>query len=273
MDSRSSEKILRKLRKENNETNFLSTVSEFRFIQFLEQKELQVEYEPRIEGLNPDLRILLESSAVYADVKRFNLSDLDQKNKRFFDQLFEALKQVKHSVYVFVTQLQEFDYDSYSISALATEIEAWLFSEKRNIGDQWMDHQGFLKVQIEKINTGKNRVLSCDTPPTPVTHPRKILSVVEEKVEKYREAILDQGIPFFVCLDLVFAGTFDPQDFWDFYIGEKGTNITTGSNFFEPGAFFTHPSIAKMIGLLIRYNQEFFWIQNPLKEDVMNLGR
>ena len=48
LSGKNKKKFIRNFKKESQEENFLSTLSEFRFAQFLEKESLNYEYEPTI---------------------------------------------------------------------------------------------------------------------------------------------------------------------------------------------------------------------------------
>jgi hypothetical protein len=97
----------------------------------------------------------------------------------------------------------------------------------------------------------------------PKIHVSKPASDILSKIRTYQEVIIDSGFPFFVGIDLTFDTLKDPEDYWVQFLGGSCMNIDTAVESFQLGEFYVNSEFDGLTGLLIRYNNQFYWLNNP----------
>lgn len=254
-------KFERKLKKESQKDNFLSTISEFRFCQFLEKESFEYEFEPKFGSKRPDFLFKThKDETVYFDVKRFNVSDFDKRNQRMLYELCTRLKTIKKPYYLHVDQLAiELNFD---INKAFIEIEKWILNNDLNEGDYYT-YQDELKIEIEKTDGIKDHVLYMYSSENPKIHVNKPMTDIISKISSYQDSIIKNGFPFFVAIDLTYDTLKDPSDYWLQFLGGSCMDITSWSESFRLGAFYNNSLLNSLVGLLIRYNNQFYWLNNP----------
>ncbi len=251
------EKFIREFKKEKNRTNFLSRISELKFAEFLEREAIHYEYEPTIQKKTPDFKLSLKSNGfAYFDVKRFNISDLDKQNDKKLYDLAKRLKTIEKPYYVHLDQIEkelEFDLDlAFNV------IKKWILQNPLKEGDEF-NYKNQFNIEITKIKGIKNHVLYSYSSNNPKIHPAKIVSDVLSKIKSYQKVIIDKGLPFFVGIDLTIGTLKDPDDYWIQFLGNSSIN----EELFQFGEFHTDSRFDGLSGLLIRFSNQFYWINNP----------
>jgi len=74
---------------------------------------------------------------------------------------------------------------------------------------------------------------------------------------------MDKGIPFFIAIHLTVDTLKSPWDYWIFFLGGTYESIDTGEVSFQLGEFYQNQELDNLIGLLIYYNEQFYWLKNP----------
>lgn len=255
------QKFIREFKKEKDKTNFLSRISELRFAEFLEGESIDYEYEPIIEGKTPDFKLnLTTNSSVYFDVKRFNISDFDKLNDRKIYDLAERLKTIQKPYYVHIEQIKkklEFDLDlAFNV------IEKWIIEKVLQKGDAF-NYENQFNIEVTKTNGIKDYVLYSYSGENPKISQNKPASDILSKLRTYEQIIIDKGLPFFVGIDLTFDTLKDPHDYWVQFLGCYCMNIDTNEESFQLGEFYDNSEFNGLTGLLIRYSNKFYWLNNP----------
>ena len=196
----------------------------------------------------------------YFDVKRFNISDFDKQNDRKLRDLAERLKTIAKPYYVHLEQIEKelkFDLDiAFSV------IEKWILQNILKEGDDY-NYKNQFNVEITKTKGIKNYVLYSYSGENPKIHPRKLVSDVLSKIISYQEVIIDRGFPFFVGIDLTLDTLKNPTDYWIQFLGGSCVNIDKKVDPFQLGEFYADSRFDGITGLLIRFNNEFYWLDNP----------
>lgn len=261
LSNQSKEKFLRKLKKEKQEKNFLSIISEFRFCQFIESEGFECTYEPKIGGKTPDFRIRTRNEkTIYFDVKRFNTSDIDSNNNRKLHEFCEKLKSIKKPYYIQVKQVSD-KIDS-NIDVAFYKAREWIIDDTRKKDDFYILSPDF-KIKIKKTDGINDSVLCTIIINKPRIHIKKPISDILDKVKTYQNEIINKEIPFFVAIDLTTDTLKNPFDYWLQFLGRSSMDISAGVESFRLGEFYNNKELNGLVGLLIRYNYEFYWINNP----------
>ncbi|AIZ41137.1 hypothetical protein [Cellulophaga baltica] len=256
LSGKNKEKFIRYFKNEKQKVNFLSLLSEFRFAQFLEGESFVYEYEPTIGLKTPDFAFeLTNKNLVYFDVKRFNISDLDKKNDKKLYDLAELLKTIEKPYYVYLEQIEkELDFD---LEITFEVIKKWLLHNNLNKGDSF-NYENLFRVEIGIENKNRNHVLYSYICKNPNIHISKLASDVLSKVRTYQKDIIDNGLPFFVGIDLTSDTLKDPLDYWIQFLGGSSMNNDTSID-----SFYTNSEFNGLTGLLIKYCDQFYWLNNP----------
>ncbi len=249
-------KFKKKLHKETQKANFLSTISEFKFAKFLELENLEYTYEPKIaQNKTPDFGLEINNSNTFFDVKRFNISDNDKEDGYILSDLCNELELIKKPYAIDVQQISkslEIDVD-----LAKQEIEKWLLSDEITPYSSYI-YDDQLQIDIIGVHDSCENIIFMFTPNTPKIHPSKIKSDIIKKLESYNEAIIESNIPFFVAIDLTFDTLIDPRDYMYFFMASPSIN-----NSYVLGEFYNDKKLNGLTGILISYNTKFYWINNP----------
>jgi len=257
----SKKKFKKKLKEEKDEINFLSTISEFRFCQFIETERFEYTYEPKIEKKTPDFLIKTENNeTIYFDVKRFNTSDFESTNRRKLYQFCEKLKSIKKPYYLKIEHIS--DKIEFNIDEAFSKAKKWIIDKSRKKNDSYIINTD-LKIEIVKTDGIKDHVLYLFSGNNPKIHTSKPKSNIIDKIRTYQNEIINKGTPFFVAIDLTFNTLKDPSDYWLQFLGGSLIDISTGTESFRLGEFYDDNELNGLAGLLIRYNNEFYWLNNP----------
>ena len=263
-------RFLNKFNSETDKTNFLSRLSEFKFVQFFDREGLKFDYDTTFKKQKPDIKIKLADTEIIADIKRFNLSELDQDKEDFFYRLTKILKTIKVPYKVRIKQEESFDYKKIDIEVLRDNFEGWIKNKNISVGDIF-NYQDLFNIEIVKRNkmTDYVQFTSYSTFDNKI-NPHKILNIVSDKINIYQKNFIDNGFPFFICVDIVFETLITPEDFELRFLGDISLSNCELQDSISSGGFNNDDKFAKIIGLLIRYNGDFYWIHNPKHKDFFN---
>lgn len=254
---------------ESNKTNFLSLLSEFRFVEFFVKEGLTFDYDTTYKNLKPDIRIKLNEQEVIGDIKRFNLSESDQIKEDFFYRLARNLKSINKPYYVRIKQTKPFAYSTVDVDEIKHDFMIWVSKENINVGDTFYFKDMF-SIEVTKLNGIRDYILYSYSTLDNKINPNKILNIIRDKITAYEEAFIDKGIPFFICVDMVFEAMIDPEEFEVKYLGGLSLNINDSTESFDLGKFYNDTKFGKIIGILLRYNGDFYWVKNPRHQKVLN---
>jgi hypothetical protein len=261
LSDKNREKFIRNFKVESQEENFLSTLSEFRFAQFLERELVDYEYEPTIGQKKPDFVFkLTNNELVYFDVKRFNVSDFDKRNDKILYELAELLKTIKKPYYLHIEQIKK--ELSFDLQSTFLGVEKWILQNDLREGNSY-NYKDMFRIEISKTNGIKNHVLYSYRGKNPTIHANKPVSDILSKIRTYQKVIIDYGFPFFVGIDLTIDTLKDPLDYWIQFCGASCIDIDTEIESFQLGEFYTNPELDGLTGLMIRFNNQFYWLKNP----------
>ena len=203
---------------------------------------------------------LTAKDLVYFDVKRFNISDFDKQNDRKLYDLAQRLKTIEKPYYVNLKQMEnELNFDLDSAFGV---IEKWILQNNLKVGNT-LNYENLFNIKITKTKGIKNHVLYSYNGKNPKIHLDKPTSDILSKVRAYQKVIIDSGFPFFVGIDLTFDTLKDPLDYLIQFLGGSCMNIDTKIESFQLGEFYTISEFDGLTGLLIRYNNQFYWLNNP----------
>lgn len=206
-----SKRFINKFKSENDKTNFLSRLSEFRFVQFFIKEGLKFDYDTTYYKQKPDIKIDFENREIIADIKRFNLSERDQDKEDFFYRLTIILKTIKKPYKVRIKQFKGFDYKMIDLKAFRNKFEIWINKKDNSVGDIFY-YQDLFTIEITKQNNATDYIqISSYSTLNNKINPYKILNIVSDKIDAYEKNFIEKGFPFFVCVDIVFETMITPE--------------------------------------------------------------
>lgn len=261
-------KFLRGFKKEKDQTNFFSRVSELKFAEFLVRESINFEYEPTIEDKTPDFKIHLPNNRpVFFDVKRFNISDSDKLNHNKLYDLAKGLKTIQKSYTVLITQTKrELNFD---LDLTINSIEKWILHNTLKKGDVF-NYENKFNVVITKTDGNTDHLICFLNPENPKINQKKSADDILTKLKAYQEVIIANGYPFFVGIDLTYKTLKDPNDYWVEFLGGSCFHTESNLESFKLGKFYNQSEFDGLTGLLIRYNNQFYWLNNPRNSNHVN---
>jgi hypothetical protein len=238
-------------------------------VEFFVKEDLTFDYDTTNKNLKPDIRIKLDNQEIIGDIKRFNLSDCDQIKEDFFYRLASSLKSIYKPYYVFINQIKPFNYDTVNVDEIKNDFKVWVSRENIIFGDIFI-FQDLFSIEVTNLNGVRDYILYSYSTLDNKINPNKILNVVIDKITTYEETFIDKGIPFFVCVDMVFDALIEPEDFEVKYNRGLTLSIDDSTESYFLGEFKNDTKFEKMIGILLRYNGDFYWVKNPKQQKVLN---
>ena len=280
-------RILKTLNNEKEKMNFLSTVAEIQFGLFFVKLGLEIEYDKKYpNNQKPDWSIIVSDSIVIAEVYRLGKSQKDQARSDFEYPLMKKLEKLTHRYLIKMTFLDEyFDTAKFNIDQIVKELDNWLTNGRKNKGETIILQKNFL-FEIRKIDTPKNHLYCIGNASTIEIKQEKLEQLgklnpnqISKKLTKYNSLILENNSPYILCVSIDFGSGFDFNDFNEYFIGKGVENIDFGTplgnmeefkqwgkTWTELGEFYNNPTLS---GLILLYNNEFRFIPNPNRNQVI----
>lgn len=245
----------------DDEINFKSTISEFRFAQFLEKETLAYEYNPKIDIKTPDFKFKSDREILYYfDVKRFNIPDFSVRDNNKIAELVQKIETINKPYEIYVDPIKKGDH--VNLDLIFNKIKNWILKEKRKEGD--ILKYDIYEIEIVKTNGFNSHIICNSSEKNPEINNKKITSIIIDKINSYQKSIIEKGIPFFVGLHLTFETSIRPIDYYLEFLGSYSMNSKTRiTDRFQLGEFYINPKFSQIIGLLILFDKQFYWVKNP----------
>jgi len=280
-------RILKALNNEKEKMNFLSTVTEIQFGLLFVKLGFEIEYDKKYpNNQKPDWSIFVSDSIVLAEVYRLGKSQKDQARSDFEYPLMKKIEKLNHRYLIKMTFLDEyFDTAKFNTEIIVGELDNWLTNSSKNKGETIILQKNFL-FEIRKTNTPKNHLYCIGNASSIEIKQEKLEQIeklnpneISKKLTKYNSLILENHSPYFLCVSIDFISGFDFNDFIEYFLGKGVENIdfdTTLGNMAEfkqwgktwttLGEFYNNQTLS---GLILFYNNEFKFIQNPNRNQVI----
>ncbi len=152
-------KIIKRLEKESDKNNFLSTIVEIRFGRLFCELGFQAEYDKVFPNKQrPDWEIRCGEAAAICDVYRLGQSARDQIRSDFESQLIEKLQKIPQSYFLKISfAKRHIDSTLYDVEVIANEVREWLVTSPKEVGDK-ITIQGDFGFEIIKSRTDVEHV-------------------------------------------------------------------------------------------------------------------
>lgn len=277
-DSKHKLGLLNSLSKENNEIDFLSTITKIHFGIFFDKYSLSVRHEKSHDGLTPDWTFDINGQEIIAEVLRLNPSLSDKVKLDFDDNFMDAIHEIKTSCFL------SFDYDEKVIDREAIDIqmckvlvENWL-NNKPAINDTIIL---FDTIEIQLINYPPNIDHAClagggGSINFNYNRLNGDNSALLRKVQKYSSIIGKYNLPYIVCIYMDFHTWFRKDDLYNTLYrlsAEHEAKINYFSHNIENVLFYSDRELMTNVsGILLRQNDEFTYYHNYSKSHRLNSG-
>jgi hypothetical protein len=279
-------KFLKKLRSEKDKPNFRSTIAEIQFGKLLKSLNLDIKYDLKYKGnLTPDWTVCDGNCSALIEVYRLGKSSDSQTKSDFEDKILMTINKIKKP-YIIQLSFTNQDYNSslYNLDKIIEEIQLWLTDERTK--SEKKIFQDIVELCIYCNNSKYNHaciigsVSSIDFKTQKLKqNPNHKPNEISKKITKYRALIENNNLPYFIAVSMDFTSGFDFDDFREYFLGtgvfnadfgkiipEYPENNNWGENWTELGKFYELPHLS---GLILRYNNEYKILLNPLKSQVI----
>jgi len=274
---------LDRLENAKTETDFLSLIAEINFGLLFNKLGFQLEYEKKYSKKTPDWTITLQNSTAICEVYRMGLSKKDQNISDFVNQIKRNFSKLPYSYRIRFTFLQEyFESTKYDAEKIIFELSEWLKKSGRLIGDKTIIENNFI-FEIDSV-TNKNHLITggkIDFKPEKLIQFEHLESDnnITEKISKYNSIIIQNQLPYFICIDSDFRNAFNYNEFVECFLGSSVIDTTPcpeacylpeydewGIEFTDLGVFYKNPLLS---GVIIKICNEFKILLNPMKNQLI----
>ncbi len=269
IDDKSRRKIIRRLQKENDKLNFLSTVSEFLFYEFFHANGYKVEYDkkyiiPHMEKFTPDLTINKYDQDIIVEVFRLNPTKNDIEKNNFIQSFFDKRVSIKQGINLEIKLGDRANLSVYNSDDILNKLSLWL-KENRNVKDVFKIDEN-LQFVIMSLNTGKSNIgfKSFNSIEFNIDRLSAPNSNFLNKINKYQSLLEHIKKPYIICLKTILETAINETDiFWKIY-GDLTHNISTDTYRSElNGLFYMNKNSKKYLsGVLLMVNTSFFYFHN-----------
>ncbi|MCC4213100.1 hypothetical protein [Leeuwenhoekiella parthenopeia] len=131
IDKNLSRKILKRFNRERDRNNFISTLSELKFIHLFDDLNFVIEYEKSYkrgdQEKTPDLTIDLRGNKVIGEIYRLGSSQKDDFAIQFIDKIFDLLSEIESDKALFVKfKNDQINFSEFDFTHLKERVENWI---------------------------------------------------------------------------------------------------------------------------------------------------
>ena len=286
IDKNLSRKILKRFNREKDRNNFISTLSELKFIHLFDDLNFVIEYEKSYklgdQEKTPDLTVDLRGNKLIGEIYRLGTSQKDDIAIQFIDKIIDVLSGIQSNNALFIKfKNEKINFSEFDFIHLKERVDNWIktkpeinsiLSYKEDIdfeiiykGDwkttQLLSDTFFLNIKSEKLSQSEN--LSNNE--------------ITKKILKYRDIVKQEEMPFILCVETDFNSGFRFSDFSERFHHsstevdfEKHKDIWLkngkGKCWTVLGDFYKYPFLS---GLLILLNNEYKLLLSPLRKQII----
>lgn len=287
IDEKLSSTILKRFNKENNRSNFISLLSELKFINEFKDLNFSIEYEKKHKissGVKtPDLTLDFKGNKLIGEIYRLGSSYQDNESIRFIDKLEILLSEIKSNYILFLKFKNEnINFKEIDEIDLKEKIQIWINTKPKINSILKYDFD----LEFHLIIKGKSQYTQLISDVIILNiKPEKLLQVenfssneITKKILKYREIVQRKQIPYLLCIETDFNSGFHFSDYYErfhhkeaeFKRFEKYKEILLkqgqGKLWSILGDFYRYPFLS---GIIILLNDEFKLLLSPLKTQII----
>lgn len=283
IDKKTKEKFIRKLKLETDKDNFLSTITEFQFYEFLIKEGFVVEFEKEYTFDNkalkftPDFTVSKQGQSIIAEVLKLNTTEKDKKRNDFESFLLDGIQKNTAKCCVQVELIEEyFDVELYDKDSILAEVSSWLKSSYE-LNEELVVRDNF-KFKIISIDEKYEHTLVFGNVNSIDIDTRRLNSINSRfvsKIEKYDRLIAEMDMPYLICLKIDFHAAINEKEmFWTMY-GDlifheyipKYVSELNGLYYRNETAKRNLSGVVLMISNQIYYFNNYF-LSNRLKQEI-----
>lgn len=283
IDKLSKGKFIKKLKLEKDKENFLSTIAEFQFYEFLINEGFSVDFEKEYvlnsgeTKLTPDFTILKDSQSIIVEVVKLNTTEKDRIRNDFENYLLEGVEKNAAKCCVKLTLENEyFDAQLYDKELIVSEVSKWL-SSNLELEAELILHENF-RFRILSIDEKYEHTYVVSNFNSIDIDTRRLNSDNSRfvnKIEKYTSLIDELRMPYLICIKIDFhAGINENELFWTMY-GDLLFHEYVPKLESELNGLYYKNEVAKrnLSGVLLMINNQFkyynnYFLQNRLRTSI-----
>ncbi|KUG10257.1 hypothetical protein [Elizabethkingia miricola] len=282
-----AKKIIKRLNRENDRNNYISTLAELRFISIFNEYKFKIEYEKKYKFIfneqTPDITLEMYGNKIIAEIYRLGSSETDYKIELFIDKVSGIINEIEsNNVLLLEFKNESINIDSFDFNNLNYKIQEW-FQTKPTI-NSILDYNSDINFKIMyESKIGATQLIS-----DPVFLTIKSQKVIQDvnlshneitkKIIKYRELIKAINTPFFLCIEIDLISGFNFLDIKERFhhsgaeVGdyEKHKQFYTqsgkGKCWSILGDFYNYSFLS---GIFISFNNEYKLLMSPLKKQII----
>ncbi|WP_440066814.1 hypothetical protein [Tenacibaculum discolor] len=287
IDEKLSFKILKRFNKEINRSNFISLLSELKFINEFSNLNFSIDYEKKYKTLSgektPDLTLDFKGCKLLGEVYRLGSSSQDNQTIQFLNKVENILSEIKSSYILFLEfKNKSIDFKHINEIDLKEKIQNWISTKPKL--NSILDYNSDL--EFHSIIKGKNQYTQLISDVIILNiKPEKLQQIdtfsnneITNKILKYEEIVQQKQIPYFICIETDLNSGFHFSDYFERFHHkeveykrfEKHEDFLLkqgkGKYWSTLGDFYLYPFLS---GLIILINNEFRMLLSPLKTQII----
>ncbi|RKS42504.1 hypothetical protein BC962_3262 [Gillisia mitskevichiae] len=287
IDKNLSNRILKRFNREKDRNNFISTLTELKFIRVFNELNFTIEYEKTYKSENqdktPDLTLDFKGNKLIGEIYRLGSSQKDDTIIQFIDKIIDILSEIESDNALFIKfKNDKINFNEFDFTPLKERIENWIKTKPEihstlNYNEdidfeiiykgkwkttQLLSDTIFLNIKSEKLSQSEN--LSNNE--------------ITRKILKYSDIVKQEEIPYILCVETDLNAGFHFSDFSERFHHsetevldfEKYKDIWLkngkGKCWSILGDFYKYPFLS---GLLILLNNEYKLLLSPLRNQII----
>lgn len=276
LDGKHNLELIKKLKKETVESQFLSLVTEVNFGLFLDQFCSSLKYGIRHGNQTPDWTLEMNNQSLIAEVLRLNPAECDNQNLRFSDTFANSVREIQIGCILSLDyEAEEIKNEIFDYHWCRKEIEKWLLTTPQQNDfitlldtitvellyfDETLEHV-CVYVRGGRINFDYRRLTAENSP-------------LVTKAKKYKSLIAKKNIPYLVCIYMDFHTWFKKGDLYNGLYGlscEHHEDPIYYSHTIENALYYSQDRIMNDVsGVLLRQNDEHTYFHNFYSANKLN---
>ena len=260
--------LLKSLKSEDNESQFLSKISEIQFGLFLDQNATALIYEKSIDDKTPDWFITMYDQEIIAEVVRLNPSARDKVDLDFIDKFMDSIQEIEIGCFLsFDCNYETIERENIDFSVCKSIIKDWI-SNSPNIHDKIVLY-GSIEVEFMEFNEILGHACLAVNGDSINSDSRRLSSeksTLALKGVKYSEIIEKYNIPYIICIYIDFHSWFRKLDLYQALYGSSAEHENKPpyfSHIIEKALYYSPNQIMKNVsGIILRQGNEYTYFHN-----------
>ncbi|MBO0356672.1 hypothetical protein J0X19_01820 [Hymenobacter sp. BT186] len=276
-DAKHQLRVLSQLSQEDNQSQFLSKISEINFGLFFDNLNSQISYEKIYDNYTPDWAIELNGQSIIAEVLRLNPSVAEQRFLDFCDEFESKIRAIEIGCCLnFKYDKNLLDIDNIDIDACKVLIENWL--RDNPVENRVLVLFGSIKIVLVYLKEDLcHACLIMEGGAIKFDYRRlsSEKSALVNKAKKYTSIIEKYGLPYIVCICIDTHAWFRKDDLYQALYGlstEHVGPIKSFSHLIENALYYSSEQVmTRVSGVLLRQNDEYTYYHNYSFDNKLNI--